>query len=126
MDNKIMEQIESQLCDILRDKAQRGIGAPSDVETVKNALSAINKIKIITAMERYAADDRSYAAYPEYDGYRRGRMAYYDDGYGRYHSRDDYETNHSGHSMRERLEQMMREAGNDREKMALREALQKM
>lgn len=128
MEKHIMEQIQTQLCDILRDKAQRGIGSPSDVETVKNALSGINKIKIIEAMERYG-DERSYASYPV-DYRRGGRMPYYDGDAGDYsyrRARDDgYDMNHSGHSMREKLEQMMKEAGSDRERMALREALSKM
>ena len=127
MEKHIMEQIQTQLCDILRDKAQRGIGSPSDVETVKNALSGINKIKIIEAMER-CGDERSYASYPV-DYRRGGRMPYYDGDAGDYsyrRTRDDYDMNHSGHSMREKLEQMMNEAGSDRERMALREALSKM
>ena len=120
MEYHVMEQIESQLCDILRDKAQRGIGSPADVETVKNALSGINKIKIIEAMERYG-DEKSYASYPDYR--RGGRMPYYDEGYRRY--RDDHDMN-SGHSMREQLEMMLQNATSDREKMAIREALSKM
>ena len=90
MEKHIMEQIQTQLCDILRDKAQRGIGSPSDVETVKNALSGINKIKIIEAMERYG-DERSYASYPV-DYRRGGRMPYYDGDAGDYsyrRTRDD-------------------------------------
>lgn len=125
MEKHIMEQIQSQLCDVLRDKAQRGIGSASDVETVKNALSGINKIKIIEAMERYG-DERSYSSYPV-DYRRGGRMPYYDDGdYSYRRSRDDYDMNHSSHSMREQLEHMMQTATTDRERMAIREALSKM
>lgn len=125
MEKHIMEQIQSQLCDVLRDKAQRGIGSASDVETVKNALSGINKIKIIEAMERYG-DERSYASYPV-DYRRGGRMPYYDDGdYSYRRTRDDYDVNHSGHTMREQLERMMQTATTDRERMAIREALSKM
>lgn len=125
MEKHIMEQIQTQLCDVLRDKAQRGIGSASDVETVKNALSGINKIKIIEAMERYG-DERSYASYPV-DYRRGGRMPYYDDGdYSYRRTRDDYDVNHSGHTMREQLERMMQTATTDRERMAIREALSKM
>ena len=125
MEKHIMEQIQTQLCDILRDKAQRGIGSPSDVETVKNALSGINKIKIIEAMERYG-DEKSFASYPV-DYRRGGRMPYYDDGdYSYRRTRDDYDVNHSGHTMREQLERMMQTATTDRERMAIREALSKM
>ncbi len=61
--------------------------------------------------------------------WRGGRIPYYDGDAGDYsyrRTRDDYDMNHSGHSMREKLEQMINEAGSDRERMALREALSKM
>ena len=135
MDMQVKNKLEMELCDVLKDYAQKGIKSADDVETVKHALSGISKLKIIEEMDKYN-EEHSHRSYRSYDGegsYRRGyshAMGQYDDGSydgsyrrGRSH---DYEGGHSGHGMRERLEQMMSDARSDRERMAIQEALQKM
>jgi len=135
MEKQTMGKLEMELCDILQDYAQKGIKSASDVETVKHALSGISKLKIIEEMDKYN-EEHSNRSYRSYDGdgssYRRSHaMGQYDGGsyegsYRRGRSHDGYEGGRSGHGMRERLEQMMEEAGSERERRAIEEALQKM
>ena len=131
MEKQVMGKLEMELCDILQDYAQKGIKSASDVETVKHALSGISKLKIIEEMDKYN-EEHSNRSYRSYDGdggsYRRSHaMGQYDgDSYRRGRSHDGYEGGRSGHGMRERLEQMMEEAGSERERRAIEEALQKM
>lgn len=136
MEKQVMGKLEMELCDILQDYAQKGIKSASDVETVKHALSGISKLKIIEEMDKYD-EEHSNRSYRSYDGdyggsYRRSHaMGQYDGGsyegsYRRGRSHDGYEGGRSGHGMRERLEQMMEEADSDREREAIRMALQKL
>ena len=130
MDMQVKNKLEMELCDVLKDYAQKGIKSADDVETVKHALSGISKLKIIEEMDKYNAE-HSHRSYRSYDGegsYRRGYShAMEQDGgsYRRGYSHD-YEGGRSGHGMRERLEEMMDQAGSERERRAIQEALQKM
>ena len=134
MEMQVKDKLEMELCDVLKDYAQKGIKSASDVETVKHALSGISKLKIIEEMDKYNEEHshRSYRSYDDGGSYRRGyshAMGQYDGEGGSYRrgrSHDGYEGGRSGHGMRERLEQMMEEARSDRERMAIQEALQKM
>ena len=134
MEKQTMSKLEMELCDILQDYAQKGIKSSSDVESVKHALSGISKLKIIEEMDKYNEEhsNRSYRSYDGDGSYRRGyshAMGQYEGEGGSYrrgYSHEGYEGGRSGHGMRERLEQMMEEAGSERERRAIQEALQKM
>ena len=82
-------------------------------------------------MDKYN-EEHSYRSYDGDGSYRRGyshAMGQYDGEGGSYrrgYSHEGYEGGHSGHGMRERLEEMMDQAGSERERRAIQEALQKM
>lgn len=137
MDKKIMEKLEGGFCEVLHNYAERGMKSPDDVETAKAALSGMVKMKMLEEMERYD-NERSGRSYYDDDmgmsntrSYRRrdsmGRYA--DNGgmsYRRYHDDGSYEGGFSGHDMRQQLERMIQEADSERERQALRAAMQKL
>lgn len=137
MDKKIMEKLEEGYCKVLQHYADKGMESPESVETTKAALSGMVKMKMLEEMEKFEQES-SNRSYRSYDGdggsYRRSHaMGQYDGGSyegsyrrGRSHDGYGYEGGRSGHGMRERLEQMMEEAGSERERRAIQEALQKM
>ena len=126
MEMKTMQKIEQGLCEVLDDYAQKGISNPSDVETVKHALSGLQKILVIDAMEHGRSGDVRYydggsgRSYGSYDG------GSYDSSGRRYRRSYDYDSMRSGQDMRQQLEQMMQQAGSERERMAIKDALQKL
>lgn len=124
MEKKVMQKIEDGLCEVLEDFAQKGINTASDVATVKHALSGIEKMKVIEAMEYGvgASGRYPYPAEHNYDGGSyRGNMSSR-----RGYSRTGFDRGYSGHDMRQQLERMLGEVGSERERMAIEEALQKM
>ena len=134
MDMKTMEKLKDGFCEVLHDNAERGFTSASSVELAKTALSGLVKLKMLEEMDKYN-EEHSNRPYRSYDGdgsYRRGyshTMGQYDGEGGSYrrgYSHEGYEGGRSGHGMRERLEQMMEEAGSERERRAIQEALQKM
>ena len=126
MEKQTMSKLEMELCDILQDYAQKGIKSASDVETVKHALSGLQKILVIDAMEHGRSGDVRYydggsgRSYGSYDG------GSYDSSGRRYRRSYDYDSTRSGQDMRAQLEQMMQQAGSERERMAIKDALQKL
>lgn len=134
MDKKIMEKLEGGFCEVLHNYAERGMKSPDDVETAKAALSGMVKMKMLEEMENYEAErsGRYYDDGMSSRSYRRrdsmGRYA--DNGgsmsYRRYHDDGSYEGGFSGHDMRQQLERMMQEADSERERQALRAAMQKL
>lgn len=122
MEMKDIRKLEEQLCDVLHDFAEKGIRSTGDVETTKHALSGLVKLKCLEEMEDVGNErsGRSYRSYEGMDGgsYRRdSRGRYMDGGY-----RDGY----SGHSdLRQKLEDMMRNA-DDRDKDMIRQMVNRM
>jgi hypothetical protein len=94
------------------------------------------KMKMLEEMERYD-NERSGRSYYDDDAgmsnmrsyRRRDSMGRYADGgnmsYRRYHD-GGYDGGMSGHDMRQQLERMMEEADSERERQALRVAMQKL
>lgn len=137
MDKKIMEKLEEGYCKVLQHYAEKGMESPESVETTKAALSGMVKMKMLEEMEKFGEEssNRSYRSYDGDGSYRRSHaMGQYEGGgggggsyrRGRSHDGYGYEGGRSGHGMRERLEEMMEEAGSERERRAIEEALQKM
>jgi hypothetical protein len=136
MDMKTMEKLEDGFCKVLQNYAERGMKSPDDVETAKAALSGMVKMKMLEEMERYD-NERSGRSYYDDDAgmsnmrsyRRRDSMGRYADGgnmsYRRYHD-GGYDGGMSGHDMRQQLERMMEEADSERERQALRAAMQKL
>ena len=133
MDMKVMEKLEEGFCEILHKYAERGMNSSSDVETAKAALSGMVKMKMLEEMENYSDggmsgryyydDDRGMSGRHSYR--RRDSMGRYADG-GNMSYRRMYDGGMSGHDMREQLERMMDEADSERERQALRAAMQKL
>ena len=128
-----MEKLEEGFCEVLHKYAERGMNSSSDVETAKAALSGMVKMKMLEEMENYSDggmsgryyydDDRGMSGRHSYR--RRDSMGRYADG-GNMSYRRMYDGGMSGHDMREQLERMMDEADSERERQALRAAMQKL
>ena len=121
MDVQTIQKLEKHLCNIAGEYADRGIKSPDDVVTVKHTVSAIFKLKCLEEMENYRGGFSSRRG--SYDGssegsYRRDSMGRYADGsFGSY----------SGHGeMRQKLEKLMQEAGNDRERQMIKDLMSRM
>lgn len=112
--NEVMHKIKEDLCGVLQDFAQKGLHQPQDVEIVKNAISGIQKIKILEEMERFGSGGFSSRSYDDGGSYRRGR-SYDEDSYrhggGRSYDEGGYsrerDGGYSGHDLRENLQRMM-------------------
>ena len=120
--DKVMDKICEMFHEVLYDMAEKGhFGTANDVETTKAAVSGIVKIKTLEAMEHFDGGGSSFRGRSYEDGgsYRRGRGMD-----GRFVSRDGY--SRDGGSMREKLQRLMDEAGNERERNMLHEMIQKL
>lgn len=132
MDMKTMEKLEEGFCEVLHKYAERGMNSSSDVETAKAALSGMVKTRMLKEMENYEAErsGRYYDDGMSSRSYRRDSMGRYADNggmsYRRYHDDGSYEGGFSGHDMRQQLERMMQETDSERERQALRAAMQKL
>jgi len=128
--DKVINHVCEMFHDVLYQLADKGsFKDESDVMVAKAAVSGIVKIKTLEAMEHYGGNSFRGRSYEDgmgrsYDGYSNRNS--YDDGNsyrrgrgmdGRYVSRD---------SLRDKVEQMMSEAPNDKERNVLREILDKM
>ena len=148
---KVYDQIHDMLCDELEEIAKKKELTSSNLEVIDKAIDIVKDIATIKAMEQEFGD--SHDGYSRDGGYSNGyygRMPYYmyDDGMshdnsyargrgtyaqrdsrGRYSS-DGYSNNRSydGYSgdTREELQRIMNSAQNDREKEAIRKALDSM
>lgn len=115
--NEAMMKIKQDLCDILQDFAQKGLHQPQDVEVVKNAISGIQKIKILEEMENFRSGGFSSRSYDDGGSYRRGGRSYEDGSYrrgGRSYDEGGYsrerDGGYSGHDLRENLQRMLEQA----------------
>ena len=118
MDRKLIEKASDGLHDALEEIMLKGIKTASDIECTKNALSGIKKADEL--LENDYDKGRSGRVYPHY-GYE-GNFRSYDNS-GRM-SRG-YDRRYSGHTMKERMMEMMDEA-TPTERRAIEEALGKM
>ena len=138
MEQKTIQKLQDNLCEVLDDFAQNGIKSAGDVETVKHALSGYEKLLVICAMEQGQSGRRYYdgGSYDgggsgrSYDG-GSGRGSYdggsYDGGSGRRRrSYGSYDSMRSGHDMRQKLERMMDEAESEQERRVIQEAMKKL
>lgn len=130
MEQKTIQKLQDNLCEVLDDFAQNGIKSAGDVETVKHALSGYEKLLVICAMEQGQSGRRYYDG-GSYDGGGSGRGSYdggsYDGGSGRRRrSYGSYDSMRSGHDMRQKLERMMDEAESEQERRVIQEAMQKL
>jgi hypothetical protein len=136
---KIYDQIKDMLCDELEDIVKQKEISPHNLEVLDTAIDVIKDIETIEAMKQEFGD-----GYSRDGGYSQGywgRMPYYmyDDnpnqgnsyarGRGSNAARDSrgryYEGGYSGDTKSE-LEKLMRTAENDREREAIRSALDHM
>lgn len=119
MEEKVAQALKADLCDILRDCSEKGIKSRDQLEEVKTALSALQKLLTIEAMERV----RGYSSGRYYsdtgNSYRRdSRGRYCDD---RSYRNDGY----SNHNVRDQIQNMMQNA-NTREREILEKMLQQL
>lgn len=120
MDTKLLEKVEDELHDALELMVQKGLKSASDIECAKNALSGIKKAEEL--MEKDYDEGRSGRTYPYYEG----SFGSYNGSSHARRSMGTYDRRYSGHDMRRELERMMEEADSERERLAIREALNKM
>lgn len=125
--NDAMMKIKQDLCGVVETFAKKGLNQPQDVEVVKNAISGIQKIKILEEMERFGSGGFSNRlegggsyryggrSYDE-DSYRHGGGRSYDEG-GYSRERDG---GYSGHDLREHLQRMMDRANPEEKEMIKR------
>lgn len=124
--NEVMYKIKDKLCGVLQEFAQKEFRQPQDVEIVKNAISGIQKIKILEEMERFGSGEFSSRSYDDGGSYRRGR-SYDEDSYrhgGRSYEEGGYsrerDGGYSGHDLRENLQRMMERAKPEEKEMIKR------
>lgn len=148
---KVYEQIKEMLCDELEEIAKKKELTSSNLEVIDKAVDVIKDIDTITAMQEAGYSNDGYSGYPymwegSYEGggsYARGRgrganrdsrgrysSDYSRDSYDGYsrnegYSREGYSRGYSGDT-REELQMMMDRAKNDREREAIRKALDSM
>ena len=130
MDMKVMNKLEDGFCKVLQNYAESGMNNPEAVETAKAALSGMVKMKMLEEMERYD-NERSGRYYYDEDGGMSNRNSYRRrDSMGRFMDngsyRRSYEDGFSGHDIRPKLQRMIEEADSEREREAIRMALQKL
>lgn len=143
---RVYEQIKDMLCDELEEIAKKKELTSSNLEVIDTAVDIIKDIDTITAMTEAGYSNDGYSGYPymwdegmiKGNSYARGRGRYANrDSMGRYssdYSRDNYEgySRNDGYSRgysgdtREELQMMMDRAKTDREREAIRKALDSM
>lgn len=135
---KVYDQIKDMLCDELEDVVKQKELTPSNLELIDTAIDVLKDIKTIEAMDAEYPDGYSqgyYGRMPIYmyddpgmgNSYARGRGSNAQrDSRGRYMS-DGYSRNdgYSGDT-KEELHRLMSAAKNDREREAIRAALDSM
>lgn len=126
--NEVMYKIKDALCGVLREFAQKELRQPQDVEVVKNALSGIQKIKILEEMERFRSG--GFSSRMEGGSYDGG--SYDDGGYnggsyrrGGYSRRGSYRDGYSGHGLKEKM-QRLAESASPEEREMLNRFMQQM
>ena len=90
MDKKIMERLEDNFCEVLRDFAEKGFQRADDVETAKAALSGMVKMKMLEEMERFHNGGYSNRMYHDDGGEYSSRGRYYRDDGGSYDNGNSY------------------------------------
>ena len=115
MEQKTMQKLEENLCEVLDDFAQKGINTAADVETVKHALSSIEKLMELDEMEQ----GRS-GRYYDVVAYDNGGRRSYRRSYG------SYDRMRSGHDIRPQLERILQDTDSERERQAIRDAISKL
>ena len=111
--NEVMYKIKDALCGVLQEFAHKELRQPQDVEVVKNAISGIQKIKILEEMERFGSGGFSNRL--EGGSYRYGGRSYEEGGYSR-----ERDGGYSGHDLRENLQRMMERAKPEEKEMIKR------
>ena len=125
MDRKLMDCIEDKLWQVLEGYAN-GFKGPSDVETVKHALSGIFKIKCLEGMDDYY-NNGSFRGGRSYGGDR----IYYDDGmYGPHMSRTGSFRGSYGEpmdtDMKRKLEELMRGTNDEHQRHIIQDMMAKL
>ncbi len=142
---KVYDQIKDMLCDELEEIAKKKELTTNSLDVLYKGVDILKDISTIEAMEQeyggYSNDGYSQNGYsgrmPAYmydDGssYARGRGRYAQrDSMGRYadghdYSRDNYSRNGYSGDTKEELRQMMNRASNEREREAIRKAMDSM
>lgn len=122
MSRRKMENLKSMLCDELDKISDKGSISAGDLEAAHKLTDTIKNIYKIGMLEdvdsgyssAYYDDGRSYARNGEH--YVRGHYSYDSNSNGGGGYRDGY----SGHNIREHLDQMMRDAPDDRTRDRIR------
>lgn len=119
MDMKVLDKINHELWNVLTTYAE-GIKSADDVETVKHAISAIFKIRCLEEME-----DFKHSGYGSRDG---GSYRYYDDRSfargGR--SMTGPQFYRDGGNMRDKLEYLLQDATDERQRQVIREMMNRI
>lgn len=140
-----IEELKEMLCDELDKIAKKGELTAGSLDTVDKLAHAIKSISTIMAMEDYSEEGSYYdGSYNDGTSYARGRNARRDS-MGRYSRRGSYARggqggnrgggNQGGRSNRgysgndefiDELQEMMNEASNEKERMAIRKVMEMM
>lgn len=121
---KHMEELKEMLCDELDEITSKGQISAGDLDAIDKLTHSIKSIETIMAMGEYSHDDMSYNSYARDGRTRDGMGRYSRRGYSRRNYRDGYSYGKEG--IREELEDLMNEAGTEREKQAIRMAIEQM
>ena len=120
MDMKVLDKINHELWNVLTTYAE-GIKSADDVETVKHAISAIFKIRCLEEMEDFK--NASHTGYRDGGSYR-----YYDDRSfargGR--SMTGPQFYRDGGNMRDKLEYLLQDATDERQRQVIREMMNRI
>lgn len=133
---KVYDDIKSMLCDELEGIAKKKELTTNSLDVIYKGIDILKDIATINAMEQeYGHSNDGYSGrmpvymYDDGSSYARGRYAQRDS-MGRYadghdYSRDSYRDGYS-RDTKEELRQMMNRATNDREREAIRKAMDSM
>lgn len=121
---KVFDRIKDMLCDELEEIAKKNELTSSNLDVIYKAVDVIKDLTTVEAMEQEGYSNDGYSGhYPYYHIYDDGNSyTRKRDSMGRY-SRDD---GYSRDSMKDELRQMMDRAKSDKEREALRKAMDSM
>lgn len=124
MEQQLSEILRGMFRNVLQDIAEHGFNGKGDVEAAKNAISGLLKLRCLEEMgERGGSSWRGSSARHSRDD---GGYSNRSHSQGNSESRRSYERGHSGHDsgLRQKLEQLMQETGDERERQRLHDMLE--
>lgn len=117
---KGMEELKEMLCDELEDITSKGQISAGDLDAIDKLTHSIKSIETIMAMGEYSNDYMGDGSYAQ----RRDSMGRYSRGRG--YSRRGYSRNGYSYGIKDELKDLMEDAHDEREREAIRMALERM